>query len=114
MLVIITYIAPSSIHGLGLFAAEDIHAGRVWWRYDPALDQARTPEQVAAMEPDAREFWETYAFKRRDGVMVLCFDHARFVNHADYPNSRDDDDGCSVAVVDIPAGTEITENYQSL
>lgn len=111
MLVVAVTIGPSKIHGIGLFAAERIAAGRIWWRYEPSLDQIRTAKEVEDMPPDARDFWVKYAFVRADDSRILCFDHARFVNHSATPNTREDDNGNSVAAVDIEVGEEITEDY---
>lgn len=115
MLLVDTYIAPSPIHGIGLFAAEPIHSGRIWWTFDRVFDVTRSPRELEDMEQTMQEFWDRYAFKRnRDGKLVMCLDNARFVNHSDHPNSRDDDCGNSVACTDIDTGVEITEDYLSL
>ena len=39
MLLVKTYVAPSAVHGLGLFAAEPIARGACIWRFDPRIDR---------------------------------------------------------------------------
>lgn len=115
MLLVKTYVSKSSIAGVGLFAAELIPAGTVWWRYSPAAgDQVRTGAQIRAMGAPSRAFWKKYAFKSdKSGRRCLCFDDARYVNHSNNPNTFEDNYGCSVALVDIQVGEELTENYAS-
>ena len=38
MLRVPTYLGPSSIHGIGVFAVERILAGAEVWRFSPGLD----------------------------------------------------------------------------
>ena len=51
MLRVKTYLATSSIPGagLGLFAAEDIPAGTVIWRFDEGWDLLRREANLAEM-----------------------------------------------------------------
>lgn len=113
MLLVKTFIAPSPIHGIGLFAGEDIPAGTVWWRFLYKFDQVLSAENVASLPELARQFWQTYAFRNLQGYMVLCGDHGRFVNHSDTPNSKEGPNGVSIAAVLIRNGEEITDNYGS-
>jgi hypothetical protein len=39
VLIVTTYIAPSAIEGVGVFAAEPIAMGQVISRFDPAFDR---------------------------------------------------------------------------
>lgn len=107
------YVAPSPIHGLGLFAAQPIKVGEIWWSFDPSLDQQKSIQEVERLEPRAKRFWQEYGYQKQDGQLVLCFDHARFVNHSNKPNSTDDDYGNSVAISPIDIGDELTEDYRS-
>ena len=47
MLMVKTRLGPSSIAGIGLFADEDIPAGRVTWRFVPGFDQLFCEQDIA-------------------------------------------------------------------
>lgn len=115
MLLVKTFLRPSAIHGIGLFAAERIPAGTVLWRFHPAVDRFIEERALEAMSAAAREQVLKYSYvdvhlRRR----VLCGDDARFFNHSDEPNCLDlpdDDGGTTVAKRDIAEGEELTSNY---
>lgn len=115
-----TYLAPSAIEGIGLFAAEPIAEGTVVWRFDPPIDQTFSREAVATLPELARDFVARYAyFDERLGLYVFCGDNARFMNHASAPNVRgaypegEAREGIDVACRAIAAGEEITCDYES-
>ena len=89
------YVAPSSIHGLGLFAAEKIECNRVigWLR-------GRT-----CVEDGSHVLW----LSEDRAIEVLC--DLRFINHSDQPNACYYDDLSVVALRDIAPDEEITHNY---
>lgn len=110
MLLVRTLVKPSAIAGLGLFAAETISAGQVWWRYDHRIDRTFSAEEYEQLPSHIQDWLRTYAYLQR-GLWVLCGDHAMFVNHSDQPNSVTAGNE-SIALRDIPAGQEIVENYR--
>lgn len=112
MLLIRTYLAPSAIHGIGLFAGQRVVAGAAVWRFAAPLDRIYTVAQVAALPPLARAYLARYGYRRR-GHIFLCGDDGRFVNHADLPTCIEGDDGASVAARDLAIGDELTEDYRS-
>lgn len=116
MLLVRTRVAPSRIHGLGLFVVEAVPAGTPVWRFQPGFDRELPPEVVAAWPAPAREFVEHYGYRRKhDGVWVLSGDHACFMNHAVPPNtgtpSDPPDAPWTVALRDLAAGEELTCDY---
>lgn len=116
MLLIRTRVAPSRIHGLGVFVVEAVPAGTPIWRFEPGFDRELAPEVVRALPPPAREFVEWYGYRRpADGVWILSGDHACFMNHAHPPNTGTPPDrpGASwtVALRDLEAGEELTCDY---
>jgi SET domain-containing protein len=120
MLLIRTTVAPSTIHGLGLFAAEPITKGAAIWRFSPGLDLEISPadfEKFTRYEQDIILF---YGFNsRKTGKYHLSFDDVRFMNHADPGNvtvdegrgTEDDVEFVLVAARDIAVGDELTQNY---
>jgi SET domain-containing protein len=115
MLLVKTFLKPSAIHGIGLFAAENIPEGTVVWRLDPSIDVELTEEQIERLAATSRDQIVKYTYLdivRR--TYVLCGDDARFFNHEDAPNCVDYPDDCggtTVAARDIRAGEELTADY---
>ena len=111
MLLVRTYLAPSSIHGIGLFAAEPIPAGSLVWAFDKTIDRVISDEEYKALLPIGQDFVWRYHFQEEDGTRIMCGDDARFMNHSDHPNLKDDPIGPTTAARDIAIGEELTCNY---
>ena len=111
MLLVKTYLAPSAIHGVGVFAGEPIARGTVIWRFDARIDRLLTRAEREALSEPARSFVETYAFPETpdSDIHVLCGDDARFMNHSDRPNT--DNPGDTIAARDIAPGEELLCDY---
>lgn len=110
MLIVKTHVQPSPIAGLGLFAAEPISAGQVWWRYDARIDRTFSADEYDQLPPQTQEWLKTYAYLQGSN-WILCGDHGMFVNHSETPNSITMGDA-SIALRDIAVGEEIVENYR--
>jgi hypothetical protein len=112
MFVIETFVAPSKIHGNGVFSREHVAAGTTIWRFDPPFDQVLLDSDVANLAQPARDYIEMYAYRclDLDGKLVLSGDNARFLNHSDDPNTQEQP-FLSVARKAIAAGDEITCDY---
>ena len=116
MLLIHTRVAPSLIHGLGLFTVAPVSAGTPVWRFAEGFDHVFTPEQFAALPEPARRHVAWFAFVRPDdGSRVLSGDHACFMNHAARPNTGvppgTGEPILTVTRCDLPAGAELTCDY---
>ena len=116
MLRVKTYLATSSIPGagLGLFAAEDIPAGTVIWRFDEGWDLLRREADWPDDVPKA--FLKTYAYLAhgtKKPLYVICIDNARFINHSARPTGTGGPSPITIAARDIRAGEEITEDYRT-
>lgn len=113
------YSAPSQRpqQGLGLYCQVDLAPGDVWWA--ECLGDARWVTRVVPWV----EF-QQLSQEEQDRLKSLCYVDAHIravvecaepfgrVNHAGRnANSATDDDGNSVALQAIPAGTEITIPY---
>lgn len=112
MLLVPTYVAPSAIEGLGLFAARPISKGTTIWRFDPLLDLVFPEGLLASYPPGTQDFLRKYGYLQRGtaGYRVLDGDNGRFMNHSDQANS-DNRGETSVATRDIAQGEEITCDY---
>lgn len=113
MMVVPTYVGPSPIEGVGIFAAQAIPAGTAIWILDDSLDLLLSDDQLARLPSLQRGFIERYGYPHmtREGFTVLEFDNGRFMNHADAPNTDFSDPETGWAIRDIAAGEEITCNY---
>ena len=113
MLTVSTYVAPSAIEGLGVFAGEFIERGRLLWSLNPKFDIFVYHEEIEELPPHVQDFIARYCYPHLEmpGVVVVDSDNGRFMNHTLTPNTdfRIFDKG--YALVDIAQGDEITCNY---
>lgn len=116
MLLVHSSLKPSSIHGFGCFADEDIKVGQVVWIFDNRLDVRISAEALEHLPPPAQAFWRKYGYFEMFGgrkTIVMCGDHAKHMNHAAEPNliEAGANGELNVAARDIAAGEELTCNY---
>jgi uncharacterized protein len=113
MMTVPTYVGPSTIEGVGVFAAEPVRAGTVIWRLEERLDLLLPVDEVERLDPLQRTFIERYGYPHmtREGILVLEFDNGRFMNHSPAPNTDFTDAEKGWAIRDIAAGEEITCDY---
>ncbi|MGX7952108.1 SET domain-containing protein [Tsuneonella sp. HG249] len=113
MLVVPTYVGPSAIEGVGIFAAEPIPAGTLIWVLEESLDRLITDEELEALDPLQRTFADRYGYPHmtRPGITVIEFDNGRFMNHSPEPNTDFTDTEKGWAIHDIAPGEEITCDY---
>lgn len=119
MLLVKTALAPSPIHGSGLFAGEPIVSGTDVWRFQEGFDLEKTPAEVAALPAVAQDWFKRYGYLDHHlDQYILSFDDARFMNHSEDPNVRPDykrhRSAVGVAVRDIARGEEMTINYREI
>lgn len=110
MFLIRTYLDKSPIHGLGVFAGEDIPERMVIWREIEGLDAILRPEAIKDLPQVMLDYMDTYGYYF-EGRFHLNLDNAKYSNHADDPNMRMTVDGAFYACRDIRKGEEITCNY---
>lgn len=116
MLLVKTVVRESAIHGLGLFADQDIAAGELVWEFDPLIDRILRVEDLERLPEHARLFVEVYSEYFADlGLLVLSGDNDRFTNHSADPNTvvvlPNGPAAKVIAARDIAAGEEITCDY---
>ena len=116
MFLVRVTIGRSTVHGLGVFAAEPIARGTAVWRFTPRFDLEVEPEAIDALPDLQRERLLHYGYiDARLNKYVLCCDEARFLNHASEPNLVQDltegGHGVDRAARDIAVGEELTVDY---
>lgn len=114
MMLIKSYVAPSGIHGNGLYAAEDIKKGTKVWEHIDGLEVLIPAASLETMPQTIRDYVECYSYPHfsLSDTLVLDGDHGRFMNHSDIPNTDFTTPRMGYATADIPAGTELTCNYR--
>ncbi len=101
------------VMGFGVFATAPIPRGAIVWALDP-LDRVLTRAEVLAL-PAAMGFdAERHLWIDRQGRYVLAWDLARYVNHSCRPNCAATAYGWEIAVADIAAGDQLTNDYADL
>jgi uncharacterized protein len=113
MFIVETLVAPSSIHGNGVFAGEDIEPGQPIWKFARGLDLVVPFADIAAAPQAFQNYMQMYAYvsPQLEGGMILSCDHAKFLNHSDEPNTEIQGE-TTYAVRAIRKGEEITCDYR--
>ncbi|HXI87270.1 MAG TPA: SET domain-containing protein-lysine N-methyltransferase, partial [Parvularculaceae bacterium] len=114
MLLVSTYIAPSEIEGVGVFAAEPIKKGARLSRFEPEFDRLVPRSVYETAPPHLRRLLDRYSFPHPDNADLLVYevDNSRFMNHSENPNTDFSDFANGVALHDIAVGEELTCNYR--
>lgn len=119
MLFVKTQIAPSKIHGFGLFAEQFIAKGTVVWKFTSGFDQKFTAEQILGFPELLQIFIYKYSWRSKKSKLY-CFsaDNGRYFNHSSDPNCLseyydDEDEVVTKATRDIKIGEEMTDDYSS-
>jgi uncharacterized protein len=116
MLLVETRVAPSPIHGLGLFAVVAIPRGTPIWRFQPGFDRDFAPSEAAALPQITQAHLRWFSYVRpEDQHFVLSGDHACFMNHSAAPNTgvprETHPPVTTIALRDIAPGEELTCDY---
>ena len=112
MLLVKTQLKNSRIHGVGIFADEDIPKGTAIWRDCKGFDLEYSVEAVDKLPTAAREQVISRAYTSMDnGKWVLDGDDARFMNHSSHPNTKNGDKWTTIASRAIARGEELTCDY---
>jgi hypothetical protein len=103
----------NDVIGFGVFATRHIPRGTITWVRDK-LDQAFSPDRIASMSELYRQFLDKYGYTDRHGDTILCWDHARFMNHSCEASCFSAGYDFEVAVRDLQPGDELTDDYGTL
>jgi uncharacterized protein len=96
--------------GYGVVAIRFIPKGAITWALDK-LDRIFTPSQIQAMDPVYQQALDTYSYRNPEGNHILCWDHARFVNHSSNSNCITTAYEFEMAIRDIYPGEQLTDDY---
>lgn len=96
--------------GYGVFATSLIPTGTITYIQDE-LDIVISPEDEILNDPLYKDVLERFSFMNRNEKLVFCWDIAKYVNHCCQCNCMYTGYGFEVAIRDIQAGQEITDEY---
>lgn len=112
MFLVKTILAPSKIHGLGVFTNQHISEGEqvISLEYELCF----TSDALHKLPPIVRQYIMHHSYKRT-GRWFLPMDNERFLNHSDKPNLIyiGPEYSGEVAARDIEQGEELTVNYHT-
>jgi ferredoxin-fold anticodon binding domain-containing protein len=117
MLYVKTKVAPSKIHGLGLFADQFISKGTIIWKYTENCDLRLTKNDIENLPELAKEHLEFYGWlSKKSGFFCHAVDNGKYFNHSDDPNCiaeyiDGEDEVVVKSICDIKVGEEITDDY---
>ena len=112
-----TYVANSSIHGLGLFTKELIPKGSVFWKHDHIIDGWLDIASVKGKHKhnvflEHMEYF--YCYDRSLDLYIRHADNIVFINHSDHANLDSPTKYMHIASKDIHIGEELTLNYRDI
>lgn len=104
----LTWINPTV--GIGVIATAPLPRGTITWARDP-LDRVMTADEIAALPEILQPSVRYRALPYATGERVLLWDHAWLVNHDCRANTLTTPRFFDVAVRDIAAGEQLTNDY---
>ncbi len=96
--------------GYGVFATATIPKGTIVYVKD-VLDIEISPSAFNQLAVDFREIVEKFGYRDQDGMRIVSWDHGKYVNHRCDCNTMSTGYGFEIALRDIKAGEEITDEY---
>jgi hypothetical protein len=107
----LSFISPEIGHGI--IATRFIPKGTITWVRDE-LDQVITPQRLRELGALYEPICDKYCFMDGKGDHILCWDHARFMNHSCDATCLSPGYSFEIAVGDIEPGQELTDDYGML
>ena len=105
-------LGHSNIHGIGIFANEDIAKGTRIYKHSSKLDLQITKRQFDKLKSEEQRIIKHYGYiDKNSGLYRLDYDDIRFINHSDNPNIGLKN-GIIIALKDINKGEELIQNYK--
>jgi hypothetical protein len=103
----------NDVIGYGVVATEFIPKGTITWALDD-LDQILQSDRVAGLSEYVQKHVQKYAYIDGRGRHILCWDHARFVNHHCEATCLGSGYDFEVAIRDIHPGEQLSDDYGGL
>lgn len=96
--------------GYGMFATRPIPRGTITYVRDP-FEREFSQEEFARIAEPYKSLIDRYCYTDRHGTLILGWDMSKYVNHSCESNTLLTAFGFDIAIRDIAAGEEITDDY---
>ncbi len=96
--------------GFGVVATKFIPKGTITWVLDK-FDREFTPIAFLEFDKPYQDILDFYAYRNASGNYILCWDHARFVNHSFNSNCLTTAYDFEIAIRDIQPDEQLTDDY---
>lgn len=112
LLLIDHYVAPSPVHGLGVFSRHFVTKGTLVWSVHPVIDREICESELHSLPPHVVALIQMHGeYLPKQGQFRLSADGAYYMNHSDNPNLVDAGDEM-FAATDIQPGDELFCDYR--
>lgn len=112
MLLIEHYVAPSSIHGLGVFSVSFVPKGSKVWTFHPVIDRVIPISDLAGLPKHVIEHIEAHSeYLPKFNAIRISADGDFYMNHSNDPNLEDRGDEV-FARRNIQPGEELLCDYR--
>lgn len=114
MMLVPCYLAASEIEGLGVYSREPVKQGQLIWRFDARVDRMISLDSFSDADERLSDFLKRYTYVPPfdTTVCILDGDEGRYMNHSEVPNTDFSSVDAGYALMDIPAGVELTCDYR--
>ncbi|MBF0274100.1 MAG: SET domain-containing protein [Nitrospinae bacterium] len=96
--------------GYGIFAKKDMPKGTIVYVKDE-FEVVLSPKKFKKLDQLHQEIAEKFSYIDNDGMRIISWDHAKYVNHRCECNTISTGYGFEIAIQDIYAHEEITDEY---
>lgn len=96
--------------GYGVYATQDIPEGSIIYVKD-SLELIITPTDYLQHPPEMKTVIDKYSYIDEKGNRIVSWDFAKYVNHCCNCNTISTGYGFEIAIRDIKAGEQITDEY---
>lgn len=96
--------------GYGVFATKNIPEGTIVYIKD-SLEISVSPTEYLLHNKEMREVINKYSYIDENGHRIISWDFAKYVNHCCNCNTISTGYGFEIAIRDIAAGEQITDEY---
>jgi hypothetical protein len=96
--------------GYGVFATTDIPKGTIVYVKD-SMELCVSPTDYLMHSPEMQAMIDKYSYIDEAGTRIVSWDFAKYVNHSCKCNTMSTGYGFEIAIRDIQAGEEITDEY---
>jgi hypothetical protein len=103
----------SNEKGLGVVATKLIKKGTVVWVKDK-LDIEMSADKFERLPQKLKAHVKRYGYRDAHGQYLICWDFTKYMNHSYNPNCMITPYGFEIAIEDISAGHELTNDYGAL